>query len=57
MIVLTLDFRKVKHFKTFSTFCTRISPLFGLPTFSPEIVSKSLIRIFPSAKSVNKSLI
>lgn len=49
--------RNFKHLLKFSTFCTRISPLFGLPRCSPEMISSSFIKIFPSAKSVNKSLI
>lgn len=49
--------RNFRHLLKFSTFCTRISPLFGLPRCSPEMISSSFIKIFPSAKSVNKSLI
>ena len=46
-----------KHLFTFSILCTRILPEFGLPNRSPDMISKSLIRYFPSDKSVKRSLI
>ena len=53
----TFVLRKVRHLFKFSAFCTRRSPLLGLPRFSPEMISSSFMRIFPSAKSLNRSWI
>ena len=53
----TFVWRKAKHLFTFSILCTLILPELGFPRRSPEMISKSLIKYLPSAKSVNKSLI
>lgn len=52
---LALVWRNARLLLTFSTLCTLILPLFGLPSFSPEMISKSLRSFLPSAKSVNRS--
>ena len=41
---------------TFSILCTLILPELGLPNRSPDIISRSLIKYLPSAKSVKRSL-
>lgn len=52
---LTLVCKNARLLLTFSILCTRIRPLLGLPSFSPEIISSSLSNLMPSARSTNKS--
>lgn len=52
---LTLVCKNAKLLLTFSILCTRIRPLFGLPSFSPEIISNNFSSLMPSARSTNKS--
>ena len=49
--------KNLRDLPTFSIICTRRTPLFGLPRFSPEMISSSLSSNLPSAKSLNKSMI
>ena len=51
----TLVWRKAKLLLTFSILWTRILPLLGLASFSPEIISSSLSSFLPSARSTNRS--
>lgn len=53
----TLVARNLRHLLRFSTFWTRMIPLLGVPSFSPEMISSSFISILPSARSVNRSRI
>lgn len=53
----TFVWRNAKLLLTFSILCTRMRPLFGLPSFSEDIISNNFSNLMPSAKSVNRSSI
>lgn len=52
---LTFVCKKAKLLFRFSILWTRMRPLFGLPSFSPEIISSNFRSFTPSAKSTNRS--
>lgn len=54
-LLLTLVCKNARLLLTFSILCTRMRPLFGLPSFSEDIISSSLSSFMPSARSVNRS--
>ena len=55
--LITLVWRNAKHLFTFSILWTLIFPELGFPSFSPDMISNSFIRHFPSARSMNRSFI
>lgn len=52
---LTLVCKNARLLLTFSILWTRMRPLFGLPSFSDDMISSSFSSLMPSARSVNRS--
>lgn len=55
LISPTFVWRNARDLFTFSILCTRMRPLLGLASRSPEMISSSFSNFLPSARSVNKS--
>lgn len=52
---LTFVCRNAKLLFKFSILWTRMRPLLGFPSFSPEMISSSFSSLIPSAKSTKRS--